>query len=94
MNSRDFEIIDDVLFVIKIGEVEYFGFDNYKETVQKAKEQGETLGEALGFDNSDVEKQIQKINAEIDALAEWFYFENKSVPSDYKEEVQRDIFTP
>lgn len=87
MKSRDFEIEDDVLFIVKIWWVEYFGFDDLKEELKNWKEENKSIWEILGLENKDNSKEIDKLNLEIDELARWFYYENNSVPEDWEEEV-------
>lgn len=88
IQSKDFEIIDDVLFIVKVWDTEYFGFDNFKEILENWKEEWKSIWEIFGLDNEDKTKEIKKLNSEIDKLAKWFYYENNSVPEDYEEEKQ------
>ena len=87
MNSKDFEIEDDILFIVKVWDVEYFGFDDLKEKIISWKEENKSIWEILGLDSDDNDKEVEKLNAEIDELSKWFYYENSNVPDDYIEEV-------
>ncbi len=83
MNSKDFEIDDNVLFIVKIWDKEYFWFDDFKEKLENWKAENKTIWEIFWLNSWDNSWEIKKINSEIDELAKWFYYENKSVPEGY-----------
>ena len=88
MNLKDFEIIDDILFIVKIWNKEYFGFDNFKDILITWKREWKNIWKIFGLDNEDKTEEIKKLNFEIDDLAKWFYYENDSIPEDYEEDKQ------
>lgn len=94
INSKDFEIIDDILFVVKIWWVEYFWFDDFKEKLLPnpnpliTGEETKSIWEIIWIIKDDNSKEIKKINSQIDILAKRFYYENKNIPEDFEEEKQ------
>ena len=88
MNNRDFEIENDVLYIVKIWWIEYFGFDDVSSELESWKAKNKAIWEILGLNDKTNDTKINKLNSEIDKLAKWFYYENKSIPEDYEEEKQ------
>lgn len=89
--SRDFEIVEDILYALKVDGIEYYGLDGLKPEIEGWKKSWKSLWEILGVDTSEIQKKIEKINTEIDTLAYWFYHENTSVPSDFIEDKQASL---
>ncbi len=88
IKSRDFEFVDDILFIVKINWIEYYWFDKFKDILMIWKENNKTIWEIFWIDNKDKSIEIKKINSQIDELANWFYYENDTIPEDYEEEKQ------
>jgi hypothetical protein len=87
MKSKKFEIIEDILFTVKIWDNEYYWFDNFKENFKNWIIEKKSIWEIFGLEEKK-DNEIEKINKEIDELSNWFYYENDTTPEDWVEEKQ------
>jgi hypothetical protein len=90
MNRKNFEIIEDILFIVKIWDNEYYGFDEFSRQLKQSVENSEnkSIWEIFWIEERNDRTEIEKLNSEIDELAKWFYYENDSVPEDWVEDKQ------